>query len=270
MNIVTRRRTPYRTDLDNESAVLPAARTLFRSGEYLAALDVVDQGVRAYPSAATRLLAAAYDEFYCTLPDQTRYGLYQARLFEFDIRPGDKVLDIGSGHSPFPLATVLADIALSDNQYGRAGAPFRHVDGKPVYEVSVEATGFADKEFDFIYCSHVLEHANDPEQAVRELMRVGRRGFVETPRPVKDYMLASAAISNHRWGVELEGDTLVFAEYTPDDLEGIGDDVVLEMCCDPRSEREKAFVALLYLYADRNNTMLMWDESLKVRVRSAG
>lgn len=270
MHTMTRRRTPYRTVLTSEASVLSTARQLFESGKHLEALDIVDQGVRQYPPAATRFLAAAHDEFYCRLPDQTRYTLYQARLFDFDIRPDDKVLDMGSGHLPFPLATALADITISDNEYGRAGAPFHHVEGKPVHEVSIEKTGFADKSFDFVYCSHVLEHATDPERACQELMRIGKRGFIETPKPVKDYILGSAVLSNHHWGVELENDTLVFTKYTPDELRGIGDDVILEMCCDPRSEREKAFVALIYLYADRNNTMLMWDDTLKLRVRTTG
>src|ERR1051325_7871532 len=34
---------------------------------------------------------------------------YQRRHVGFDIRPGERVLDIGSGGDPFPHATLLAD-----------------------------------------------------------------------------------------------------------------------------------------------------------------
>src|SRR5262245_46572335 len=37
-----------------------------------------------------------------------RFG-YQQRYVRFDIEPGQRVLDIGSGGYPFPRATVLTD-----------------------------------------------------------------------------------------------------------------------------------------------------------------
>ena len=72
---------------------------------------------------------------------------------------------MGSGHIPFPLATHLADISVTDGNVGRAGIPFKYVADLPVFECSVETTPFNDKEFDFVYCSHVLEHSSDPRRA---------------------------------------------------------------------------------------------------------
>ena len=40
---------------------------------------------------------------------------------------------------------------------------------------------FKDKSFDFVIASHVLEHSSDPEAFLRELMRVGKAGYIETP-----------------------------------------------------------------------------------------
>ena len=77
---------------------------------------------------------------------------YQARIFDFGIQPDHKVLDMGSGHIPFSLATHLADISTKDGSIGRGGASFKLMEGKPVYECAVENTPFADKEFDFVYC----------------------------------------------------------------------------------------------------------------------
>lgn len=62
-------------------------------------------------------------------------------------------------------------------------------------------SAFRDKEFDFVYCSHVLEHVRDPAKACAELMRIGKRGFIETPTRGKDLWLGTAAVSNHRWAV---------------------------------------------------------------------
>lgn len=256
-------------DLADAAEAVVLARGQIAAGNDVAAFGIVREAVRRFPASATSILAAAYD-LYAALSDQSRYGLYQKHLFEFPLRPGDRILDIGSGHLPFPLATELADITTTNHHYGRGGAAFRYIEGKPVHEVSVEATGFADKAFDFVYCSHVLEHTEEPERACRELMRIGRRGYIETPSPSKDAYFAMARLSNHRWGVELVQGVLVFTEYDSEDLDGIGDDVLLEMVCDPRSDREKALCALMNLNADKLNTILFWEEEFTFRVERKG
>lgn len=246
---------------------LETARTLFRQEKYLDSFDLYEQLADHYTAQAIPILAEAYDLFQL-LPDrENRYHLYQARYFDFDIQPSDKVLDVGSGHLPFPLATHLADLALDDGTVGRAGIPFKHIKGKPVYECNIERLPFADKEFDFVYCSHVLEHVDCPENACRELMRVAKRGYIETPTRGKDIWLNTAKISNHRWAVEFIHERLIFTEYTPGEIDGLNCDILMSMHCAPRTPREKAFSALVYLKADSVNTMVYWEESFNIEVR---
>jgi ubiquinone/menaquinone biosynthesis C-methylase UbiE len=204
---------------------------------------------------------------YQPLKDADRHLLYQARYFDFGIRPGDKVLDIGSGHLPLAFATQLADIAVDDDDYGRAGAPFKHVAGKPVFNCQVEKMPFTDSEFDFVYCSHVLEHVEDPERARRELMRVAKRRYIETPTLGKDVWLNTATISNHGWHVALFNDTLEFTEYTPSYLAGVETDLLMSMHVSPETDREKALSALVLLKSDVLNTMLLRDRQFSVSVR---
>lgn len=238
---------------------------LARCGDLHAALNAVENALEAAPTSAVPLLALAYD--ISTAQNNGGRYLYQSRFFDFGIQPSDAVLDIGSGHIPFPLATALADLALADDTVGRAGVPFKHIEGKPVYECSVESTPFADKEFDFVYCSHVLEHVENPEAACRELMRIGKRGYIETPSRTKDLMFSTARQSNHRWAVSLENDVLVFTEYTAQDLDGLGTNVLLDMNCTPRNAREKAIAALEYVKPYQLNTMFMWEGSFDFTVR---
>lgn len=246
---------------------LAAVQSSFGQGRYPEAFDLIEHLVIAHPAHAVPLLAAAYD-LYEALPDkESRYRLYQSRHFDFTIEPGARVLDIGSGHLPFPFATHLADLSLGDDQVGRAGARFKVVDGKEHHECSVEDLPFPDQSFDFIYCSHVLEHTGDPARACRELMRVGRRGYIETPTRGKDLWLHTARISNHRWAVEWVHDTLVFSEYGPEDLEGFSSDLVMQMHCAPQTQREKALSALIYLKAPLVNTMVAWEGSFRFEVR---
>ncbi|MFC1961591.1 methyltransferase domain-containing protein [Chloroflexota bacterium] len=42
---------------------------------------------------------------------------------------------------------------------------------------------FADKQFGAVYASHVLEHVEEPDTALRELSRVAEYVFVITPLP---------------------------------------------------------------------------------------
>ena len=239
---------------------------LVRQGHIHKCLDAVEDAVQRFPQFQVEFLALAYD--ICSSVKSGGRFLYQSRLVDFALNPGDKVLDMGSGHIPFPKATVLADIALTDDAVGRAGVPFKHVDGKPVYECSVESTPFSDKEFDFVYCSHVLEHVDDPETACRELMRIGKRGYIETPTRAKDLFFATAKISHHKWAVSQENGVLVFTEYTPSDLEGLGTNLLLDMNCAPRNKREKALAALEYVKPDQLNTMFSWKGSFEFCVRT--
>jgi len=262
------RRVRTRIALTGISDGLRAATDFHRGGQPLDAFDVYEQIAEAYPEHSIEILAELY-EVYQTLRDKDdRYSLYQARLFDFGVRPADKVLDVGSGNVPFPLATHLADLAPHDNHYGRAGVPFKHVQGKPVYICDIENMEyFGDKEFDFVYCSHVLEHVRNPEKACRELMRVGKRGYIETPTRGKDLWLNTATASNHLWSVEHLFSKLIFTEYLPEELEGLQCDLLMSMHLRPESKREKALTSLLYLKAHLVNTMLLWEGKFEYEVQ---
>ncbi len=265
-----RRRAKTRHLLADVNSGMEVARMFYGLGNFLEAFDLYEQLADTYPEHAIPILAEAFDRFNALPEKENRYHLYQARYFDFDIRPSDRILDIGSGNLPFPFATHLADLSLSDGNVGRAGEPFRQIEGRQVYECNIEDLPFSDKEFDFVYCSHVLEHVNDPEKACRELMRVGKRGYIETPTRGKDLWLNTAEISNHRWAVELIHDRLVFTEYTPEEISGIKCDLLLNMHCNPQTQREKAFSALIYLKADLINTMYCWEDEFSIEVRRLG
>ncbi len=92
--------------------------------------------------------------------------------------PADaRVLDVGAGILPFPRANVLIDIA----------EPNRHPDQEWIKsDFSRDPLPFADKSFDFVYCRHVVEDMFNPFPLIREMARVGRAGYIETPSPMAE------------------------------------------------------------------------------------
>lgn len=262
------KRTPFRLDdvSDYDAAVAEADR-LFAAGEHLHGIDVYEQIMLAHPRKCVPLLSRLYDHYQQLPGRENRYDLYQKRHYDFGIKPGDRVLDVGSGNIPLPFATCQAEYAISDDSYGRAGQAFQTIRGVPLVQCSVEKLPFADKSFDFVYCSHVMEHVNDPVAACAELSRVGKRGYIESPNRAKDLWLHQALQSNHNWIVTEESGKLVFEPYTQEELLGLGCDVLLKMVVDPRSDREKAFSALVLLRSEQLNTFLLWEDKVECIVR---
>jgi SAM-dependent methyltransferase len=142
---------------------------------------------------------------------------YQQRFLNFQIREGSRVLDIGSGGDPFPYATVLAERYLEPSRH--RVAEFR-ANGKPVVVCDIQDLPFASGSFDYIYCAHVLEHVDDPIRAARELMRVGKRGYIETPHFMTDALFGWAK-GMHKWFVQSIDNRLVFFEYDERRADGI-------------------------------------------------
>lgn len=87
------------------------------------------------------------------------------------------VLEVGSGGSPYFRANVLIDAYASTRE--RHWAPF--VTDRPSVLGFGESLPFKDKAFDFVIASHVLEHSAEPEKFIKELQRVAKGGYIETP-----------------------------------------------------------------------------------------
>ena len=136
---------------------------------------------------------------------------FQNTIMEWDIAADDLVLDIGAGGWPFKRANHLAD-KYPDVTTHRVEAMAR--DERPFFEVDLESLPFENQSYDFVFCSHVLEHLDNPGQAMRELMRVGRRGYIEVPTRLSDVMFNFTRLQNHhRWHGMVIGDTLILVEW---------------------------------------------------------
>jgi ubiquinone/menaquinone biosynthesis C-methylase UbiE len=91
---------------------------------------------------------------------------------------------------------------------------------KPFVQADIHDLPFQNRKFDYVYCSHVLELVQNPLQACQEIMRVGKRGFIEIPTFGKD-ALFSWAKGLQKWHVVAIGQHLCFYEYSDRQLAGI-------------------------------------------------
>lgn len=130
------------------------------------------------------------------------------------------VLDVGGWAKPLSRA----DWVIDHMPYATRGL-YGH-DGDPTAERFTANTWvvrdicdrdpfpFAEGQFDFVVCSHVLEDVRDPIWVCREMSRVGKAGYIETPSRLEEQCYGFqgpwAGWGHHRWLVEPEGDRLVF------------------------------------------------------------
>jgi SAM-dependent methyltransferase len=105
---------------------------------------------------------------------------------------GARVLDLGCGSLGLRGLEPQLDITGVD-LHERPGYP-----GPFVRADATEGLPFADDEFDLVYCSSVIEHVEPARRDAfaRELRRVGRGWFVQTPAfsfPLEPHALLPAA-----------------------------------------------------------------------------
>lgn len=127
--------------------------------------------------------------------------LWALRKINMPIGSNDIVLDIGSGNNPHPRSDVLID-RLSGKEH-RSGAPML-IDRAAVIGDALRLP-FKDKAFDFVIASHVLEHISDPVTFFKEIQRVGKAGYIETPSFLYERLNPSVAhcLEIHSSGEEL-------------------------------------------------------------------
>lgn len=124
----------------------------------------------------------------------------------FKINPEDKVLDIGGGHNPFRRADCIVDFDLEDGAHRDGQAIPQELKGRYI-KADIHGLPFEKKSFDFVFCSHVLEHVKDPSNACKEIMRVGKRGYIEAPRK---WIEIVAGYPSHQWLIDVIEGELIF------------------------------------------------------------
>jgi SAM-dependent methyltransferase len=129
-----------------------------------------------------------------------------------NIKVNSKVLEVGPGGTPHPRSDMFLDLdpILFENEviagFQRGNAPILKTD-KPIVYYDGRKMPFKKDEFDYVICSHVLEHVEDPASFISELYRIGKSGYIEFPTIFYDYLYD---IPVHINFLNLEGNTIKY------------------------------------------------------------
>ena len=107
------------------------------------------------------------------------------------IKETDRVLEVGPGGTPYPRSNILLEkIFDEEDAREQRGHAKSLKTGKELVFYEGEKFPFEDNEFDYVVCSHVLEHipSNEIESFLSEIQRVGKRGYLEFPTIYYDYI----------------------------------------------------------------------------------
>lgn len=143
------------------------------------------------------------------------------------IPPEFRVLDIGPGAYPFKRADVYLDhseeILAPLKEEGRTTILGHIESGLPEIR---------DHEFDYVWCSHVLEHVNDPVACAATLSRIARSGTVVMPSAVKESIF-NFEESDHKWFVlpHPNGGPTIFIRHKPAFMKRIIDKDIQKVAC---------------------------------------
>lgn len=180
-----------------EAVVYPAMTVRLAGGGYSAEAQV--------KVADTRLLVGYYQReshqeeyvvehpFFNAFHEGRLRGL--GRVFRRYIRPGSRVLDVGSGYGIFYMIDSNWDIELVCCDLDRAAMEKMRALAPHWEWVVADALKlpWEDASFDAVYAGEIIEHVPDPAQALSEWGRVLRPGGVLVlSTPNRDRLLARA------------------------------------------------------------------------------
>ncbi|NWF75462.1 MAG: methyltransferase domain-containing protein [Nitrospirae bacterium] len=126
---------------------------------------------------------------------------------KLDINKSDLVLEIGSGWNPSIRSDVLVEKYLFDQ------SERRYIAYIPKNRPFVVADGchlpFVNNAFDYVICRHVIEHLEEPEELLKEIKRVSRKGYISAP---SGYWESISSGKYHKWFVFTQTDKLILEQ----------------------------------------------------------
>jgi SAM-dependent methyltransferase len=174
-------------------------------------------------------------------------------LNSLHVSKNDIVLEIGPGNMPFNRSNIHLERDLTNN-IERAG-DFQLT--KPCVLGDAHSLPFEDKSIDYIFCAQVLEHADNPDKMLKEMMRVGKKGFIETTNFYREVLFGWPF---HKWVVEKENNKLFLYENKLPQYFG---DFFHRL-----QAEEYSFQLFYNLSFEKFNTIYEWESSVDYEIKN--
>lgn len=188
----------------------------------------------------------------------TEFRNFWQRRMQIPVGGTGLVLDIGSGDKPHWRADVLLDwLPGKDSAAQRSGYETARIT-RPLFHGDAAQMPFADQVFDYVICSHLLEHVHDPAAVLVEMTRVAKAGYIEVPEA------ASAKIVDfptHLWWVRLLDGVL---DFEPKRARAFDPEIEAYL---QRSGLERPIEYLLNSRFAHRVISLRWERSIAYNVR---
>ena len=109
------------------------------------------------------------------------------------LNPNWNILDIGCGYGANKYANIICDVQDLA----------KHYPDKKFVKLINKKLPFADKEFDFVIASHVMEHVDDIVFFITELERISKQGYIELPTMLEDNLVFENK-KDHLWHMDFD------------------------------------------------------------------
>lgn len=246
-----------------------------------------DFGFHCLSYTKDRLRALVESHGFVFLAEEPNIHIYPAFCLRF-VKPGGreprdyawpppidvpddwKVLDVGPGGYPLPRANVYLD---KDQKNLRRNVP----PGKATIEADLMSglPDVADKSFDYVWASHVLEHVCDPAAVAATLSRIGKRGTLVLPSVIKE-SIGNFEESDHKWLIfphPTEGGPPVFVRNNVDYLNRLRDPDVQKITSrlfrtgpNRVDEEQRHLRSWFYRNEPNLDVIVHWTDELKIQV----
>lgn len=113
---------------------------------------------------------------------------FEERIKSIDVT--DKVLEIGPGATPYHRSDVFLELNYDslEERFAQSGHVGILNTSKEIKYYNGDVFPFKDNEFDYVICSHVLEHVDDAGNFLSEIQRVAKKGYLEFPTIYYDFI----------------------------------------------------------------------------------
>jgi predicted SAM-dependent methyltransferase len=131
------------------------------------------------------------------------------------IKSSDLVLEIGPGSDPHPRSNIFLEKNFPNQEiaYKQRGYAENKADDEKIIYYDGGKFPFKDKEFDYVICSHVIEHIPVDELSlfISELQRIAPRGYLEFPNIYYELICYPDV---HIWFMNYRDNTIYFLNKT--------------------------------------------------------